>query len=369
MRTPRSLAAGASFATALLATACADQAPTSPTAVSPTLVTAPAGPMCETATFSQYSHGNYVTSVTFPSFNLAVTATAFSDALGAVPGQARAFSTDHISTSPNEGTDMEWNGAYARCPGCEGLGTLLVVQRLGTSAVLDNNPGGILTLSGFPSAGEFYVKSFTSVDDDLTEPPMRLLVDGVQVAQSTPMGDGSVQTVTAGSTPAIVSSISFVLGTAARNDGLASGGVDNITLCQRVGGGCTRTIGYWKTHAGFGPQADVLTQHLPLWLGTAGGSASTQVTTAAQAVSILSQSQGPSNGIVKLRAQLLAAKLNLASGAATAADLWTNIALADAFLATHAVASWSSLSAAQKAQVLAWQAFFEGYNSGPLHCD
>lgn len=368
MRTPRRMAAGATLAAALLATACADQAPTSPVSANPTLVTTAPGPVCETATFSQYSHGNYVTTVNFPSFNLAVTATAYSDALGAVAGQARAFSTDHVSLSPNEGTDMEWNGSYARCPGCEGLGTLLIIQRLGTSAVLDNNPGGMLTLSGFPAAGEFYVQSFTSVDDDLDEPPMRLLVDGVQVAQSTPMGDGSVQTVTASATPAISSSIAFILGTATKNDGLASGGVDNITLCQRVGGGCTRTIGYWKTHAGFGPQADVLTQHLPIWLGTAGGSASEQVTTAAQAVAILSQSQGSSNGIVKLRAQLLGAKLNLAAGAATATDLWSNIALADAFLATHAVSSWSSLSSAEKAQVLAWHGFFEGYNSGPLHC-
>ena len=32
----------------------------------------------------------------------------------------------------------------------------------------------------------------------------------------------------------------------------------------------TRTIGYWKTHAGFGPQEDVVTPLLPIYLGNAG---------------------------------------------------------------------------------------------------
>ena len=199
----------------------------------------------------------------------------------------------------------------------------------------------------------------------MSEPPMRLLVDGVQVAQSTPMGDGSVQTVTASSTPAIVSNVAFVLGTAARNDGLASGGVDNITICQRTTGGCTRTIGYWQNHAGFGPQADALSRYLPLWLGTAAGAASERVTTAARAVHILSQRDGSSNGIVKLRAQLLAAKLNIAAGA-SAGTIGSTIAAADAFLATRTVSSWGSLSAAQRQQVLAWKDTLDRYNNGLL---
>ena len=38
--------------------------------------------------------------------------------------------------------------------------------------------------------------------------------------------------------------------------GSASANV-NVTVVCTPPSGCTRTIGYWKTHAGFGPQADV----------------------------------------------------------------------------------------------------------------
>ena len=50
----------------------------------------------------------------------------------------------------------------------------------------------------------------------------------------------------------------------------ASVDVDGHRASRRANG-CTRTIGYWKTHAGFGPQADVVTPLLPILLGSAGG--------------------------------------------------------------------------------------------------
>ena len=63
-------------------------------------------------------------------------------------------------------------------------------------------------------------------------------------------------------------------------------------------GGCTRTIGYYKTHAGFGPQDDVVTPLLPVWLGTPAGDKSMQVTSAAMAVDVLTMKTygDPSNG-------------------------------------------------------------------------
>lgn len=136
---------------------------------------------------------------------------------------------------------------------------------------------------------------------------------------------------------------------------------------------CTRTIGYWKTHAGFGPQPDVVTPLLPIWLGTVGGTRSINVTTAQIAVNILNQNiyGSPSNGITKLYAQLLGAKLN----AANQADISTiaaTIAAADAFLATHYYTTWSGLSNAQKAMVLGWVTTLDNYNNGligPIHCD
>lgn len=139
------------------------------------------------------------------------------------------------------------------------------------------------------------------------------------------------------------------------------------------GGGCTLTIGFWKTHAGFtGRNPDRVTPLLPQWLGTAGGAKSVQVTTASQAVTILSMGLGePSNGITKLYAQLLGAKLNIANGADGSAVAST-IAAADAFLAMYNQTAWTSLSKAQKQTVLGWMTMLDNYNNGyigPGHCD
>ncbi|MCM2271116.1 MAG: hypothetical protein NDJ18_00955, partial [candidate division Zixibacteria bacterium] len=137
--------------------------------------------------------------------------------------------------------------------------------------------------------------------------------------------------------------------------------------------GCSHTIGYWKTHAGFGPQADVVTQYLPIWLGTAGGAESYQVTTAAMAVDFLNMNVygDDSNGITKLYAQLLGTKLSIADGA-SGDDVAAAIAAADAFLALHNYTDWAGLSSAQKEMVLGWKDTFDHFNNGligPGHCN
>jgi hypothetical protein len=139
--------------------------------------------------------------------------------------------------------------------------------------------------------------------------------------------------------------------------------------------GCTLTIGYWKTHAGFGPQADMVTPLLPVRLGTSGGAKSINVTTAALAVHLLSFNGSnnvfaPSNGINKLYAQLLGAKLSAAAGASLS-SVASVITSADAFLATHNSADWSGLTAAQHATVNGWASILDSYNNGrvgPAHC-
>jgi hypothetical protein len=148
-----------------------------------------------------------------------------------------------------------------------------------------------------------------------------------------------------------------------------------VTGCEPPKDGCTRTIGFWKNHAGLGPQADVVSPLLPVWLGTAGGAKSVNVTTAAKAVSLLRMegSNGvfsASNGINKLYAQLLAAKLNGKSNA-DLAPVAAVVAASDAFLAGHNSLSWSGLSLLQKGTVLAWMAKLDSYNNGnegPAHC-
>lgn len=143
-------------------------------------------------------------------------------------------------------------------------------------------------------------------------------------------------------------------------------GSDSWSILVHVpANGCTLTIGYWKNHAGLGPQDNVLGQYLPISLG------SLSVTSEAQAVQILNFNGDASNGINKLYAQLLAAKLNIANGADGSAVAST-ISAADSFLATRTPASWSSLTRTQKNQVLSWAQTLDNYNNGiigPGHCD
>jgi hypothetical protein len=174
--------------------------------------------------------------------------------------------------------------------------------------------------------------------------------------------------------PDIVSNTSMFTTNDTSTTGSAGANV-NVTVegCDR---GCSRTIGYWKTHAGFGPQADVVTPLLPITLGTMGGAKSVTVTTAALAVQLLKMMgtndvHDSENGINKLYAQLLGAKLNAASGADISA-VAAVIAAADAFLATHDTLSWSSLSDAQQSQVNSWMSSLDAYNNGqtgPGHCN
>ncbi len=138
--------------------------------------------------------------------------------------------------------------------------------------------------------------------------------------------------------------------------------------------GCSLTIGYWKTHAGFGPQADMVSPLLPISLGSGGGK-TVIVDTAALAVQLLSFNGSnnvfdASNGINKLYAQLLGAKLNMANGADGSA-IASTIAAADVFLATHNSLDWASLSKADKNKVLGWMTTLDKYNNGligPGHC-
>jgi len=128
---------------------------------------------------------------------------------------------------------------------------------------------------------------------------------------------------------------------------------------------CTRTIGYWKNHS------KIITPLLPVSLGTGSGK-TIQVTDAAQAVDLLKMKKygTASNGITKLYAQLLAAKLNIASGSDSAV-LASTITSADSFLANSNWQDWSTLNTEQRQVVLGWMTMFDRYNNGligPGHC-
>ncbi len=123
---------------------------------------------------------------------------------------------------------------------------------------------------------------------------------------------------------------------------------------------------------GLGPQGDVVTPLLPLWLGDAGGAKSLEVIDAEMAVAILGQKEygKPKNGITKLYAQLLAAKLNVADGADDA-DIADVVLAADAFLSEYDWNDWNGLDKDLKDSVHYWHGMCDDYNNGvigPGHC-
>ncbi|MCK5124912.1 MAG: DNRLRE domain-containing protein [candidate division Zixibacteria bacterium] len=137
--------------------------------------------------------------------------------------------------------------------------------------------------------------------------------------------------------------------------------------------GCTNTIGYWKNHAGFGPQDDMVTPLLPIWLGTDEGTKSIFVKNARTAKAILKMKTfgHPRNGITKLYAQLLAAKLNIAAGASDT-DVENVIKKADRFLDNKSWKNWYKMSQKKKKRVLRWMKKLDRYNNGiigPGHCE
>ncbi len=135
---------------------------------------------------------------------------------------------------------------------------------------------------------------------------------------------------------------------------------------------CTRTIGYWKNWTGLGPQPDMVTQYLPIWLGNDGADSSIAVEDVETAVEILSMAwDSPKNGIIKLYAQLLGAKLNFAAGADDS-DVADVVSDADDFLAEHRWGNWYELSKDDQKMVNGWMETLDAYNNGvigPGHCD
>ncbi len=139
-----------------------------------------------------------------------------------------------------------------------------------------------------------------------------------------------------------------------------------VTCTPSVSQGCTLTIGYYKNH----PTAIA---PLPVYLGTPGGAKTLVVSSQTIGVNVLGQHTygAPANGITKLYAQLLAAKLNILRGA-TATAVSSTISAADAFLATHNHNDWATLTATEAANVSAWHTTLDKYNNGligPGHCD
>lgn len=149
--------------------------------------------------------------------------------------------------------------------------------------------------------------------------------------------------------------------------------------CQ--GTGCTLTIGYWKTHNGYrGHNADRVTPLLPIDLGCPSGqhppyTKGVTVTNALQSTAILQFNGllgGGKNGLNKLAAQLLAAKLNIANGATN--SIAGTISSADGYLCSYGfnAGSWNSLNKNVQQAINNVQGVLDNYNNGQAgtpHCE
>lgn len=130
--------------------------------------------------------------------------------------------------------------------------------------------------------------------------------------------------------------------------------------------GCSLTIGYWKNHAGFsGNNADRVTSKLPVLLGKPAGAKTVSVSSAAQAVAILSSMSD--NGVDKLYSQMLGTKLNIKNGAPSSCIV-SVIDAADTFLSNKNAADWVNLTKSQQNQVNSWMNACDQFNNGKLAC-
>ena len=134
--------------------------------------------------------------------------------------------------------------------------------------------------------------------------------------------------------------------------------ISAILHCPSPPIGCTFTQGYWKNHANAWPVQS-------LTLGTV-------TYTKTQLISIL-QTPVKGNGLISLSYQLIAAKLNQASGASVPPDVASAIAAADALIGGLVVppVGSGSLSPASTSSLTTT---LDNYNNGlaaggPSHCD
>ena len=155
------------------------------------------------------------------------------------------------------------------------------------------------------------------------------------------------------------------------------GGEEDDTECDDPCGGCgcIHSDVYWKNHAGLGLQEDKITPLIAaaggaVWLGDENGAMSIWVDDAVEAGAFLDCIGGSYNGINRLYAQLLAAKLNVLNGACDCA-VEDTISAADAFLAVHGSSDWIYLCDGDQQEVDEWKDTLDRYNNGligPGYC-
>jgi hypothetical protein len=139
--------------------------------------------------------------------------------------------------------------------------------------------------------------------------------------------------------------------------------------CFNDVGGCTLTQGYWMTHNDLVCDSDPTSPLCVVW-PTHSLTLGTVAYTEAQLVSILN-TPATGNGLIALAHQLIAAKLNIASGASVPAAVLTAIASADALIGSQVIppVGVGFLSPAATSGLTGTLADYNEGATGPGHCD
>jgi hypothetical protein len=332
--------------------------------------------ICDVIDFSGITHGTVIAQVLSKNQSWPVAVTGFNpeDRPGGENAAMVFNSAGPIADdlSKDMGTpNMAFGGPGVGDAGASGpfanmvaWGNLLVIKDFDIAYPKEDDNEGAYTTFDFSSVGPITVKSISVIDVELSEnetAEIRLyaskggtLLNTVSLPST---GQNGVATVDLGNT----SGVQYVV---VEMNG--SMGIDNLQFCKeepRVG--CTLTQGYWKTH-GPTPSGNN-SNNWPVFTMTLGSVVYTQ----AEWQSILNEPVR-GNGLISLAHQLIAARLNIASGA-SGATIATTLSDADALIASKKVPpvgdgflSPSSVSSL----VDKLTKFNEGtLAGGPAHCD
>ncbi|CAA9296961.1 MAG: hypothetical protein AVDCRST_MAG40-101 [uncultured Gemmatimonadaceae bacterium] len=361
----------------LLLGACADSAAiTAPPPLSPApLATVATGDVCSTIDFNSFTHGGGVTTVTAAGATFTVAALPYAGPNGVASTRvvARAFDTD--ATSPLEDRDLLWKPEIGGlCTACNGLGRVLIIEDPdGFASSGDSRFGGVMRFTATAGSGTFYIKQFTSVDQDAQGSAaapyfeglaLSLFLDNSTTAAVTAprLGNGTVATVAVPGTPTFTTRFDFRIGNPEVGYDLGSGAVDNIQVCRVTTppppppppttptNPGTGTPGYWKNHPAAWPVASIVI----------GG----RTYTKAMAISLM-QAATKGDKTYNMFEQLVSAKLNVAIGN-DASCISAGIAAADSWMARYPVGSNVSSSSAAWTSISATFTRLDQYNNGRL---
>lgn len=237
------------------------------------------------------------------------------------------------------------------------------------TATLQNTPGGSTDFSGsaavnFANATVTTVDKCINVRDDKGD-PMNPVLLGTACADQTLPKTFTYSLNVGGYTvcgPKEFTNRAYFVG-----ENTGSSGSDTWTINVNVpcGGGCTLTLGYWKTHSVYGPAAHPDdTWYL---LAATGPDTPFYLSGKTWYQAFWTAPQG--NAYYNLAHQYMAAKLNVLNGASTTAAVSSAMSWAESFFSTYTPSS--TLSKSVRQQVLAAASTLDQYNNGvigPGHC-